>query len=854
MTAITIDRKVFEKLKQAYIEKFGGSPKLLITELNRVYQDKINNSKDVISDKTIRNFFNNTEPMKMQEKNLNFLCGVLLKCESYQEALRQQAGLEEVEQSDSDVNAEWIERYKQYIETKCGTMKVLTMTQPVQLNSIYANVNILETVKAKKPKKIEELLANVSGNLISFSNPKHRIIENNIRALDAVNRYKNLLIWGSPGAGKTTFLKHLAMHFATEIGKQTIPIFISLKAFADEETKPNLIDVIKREFITCVSEPTQLVQEFLDLGRCLILLDGLDEVAETESNRIYRNITTFVEQFSKNRFVITCRSGASEYTFEQFTEVEMADFNENQVLLFVKRWFEYRQESRLGDEFLEKIETNRSIKELTTNPLLLTMLCLVFEDNYEFPKNQYSLTEDAVNILLRKWDASRRIDRDSINKLNIPLRKVNLLSKIAYEAFIQEPHKYFWQQRELEKLISNYIENILEIAPESLAFDSQEILKTFEANHGLLVKQAKDLYSFSHLTFQEYFVANYIVESRNPEILKEVIKQQLTKRQWREIFLMIAGRLANADDFLKLIFGQINILVKNKVLQDMLTWLDDVTNLHAVKSSSWRAFYLFVDQEFELYINRLTKSKSTLSLAEKLASMLKEFNQKQNKKIPRSQLSDFAFNLVDSYAKAYGKAQAEEFNPQKGSQLLRQELPVSDDLVTNSLIQGGVTIDKDKGLITINKQKGEITLDKEHFPLQAGSGNDSRIINRIDIDEEDIITTARQLNFEDLIDELTYLQDCFPSDNAPKWEWQEWANKLKALMRLYLHIGFDDVKLLKEEIKTLEDYVYANILLIECMTGGSYSSKELRDQLLDHLLLPYNRIPSQLFPSNHRDN
>ncbi len=158
MTTIIVDQKILEQLKQAYAEKFGSSPKLLITELNHIYQDKKDSLKDVISDKTIRNFFNNTEPGKMQEKNLNFLCGVLLGYESYQAALRQQAALEKLEQPHLDVNAQWVERYQEYINTKCGTMKVLTMTQPVQLDSIYANVNVLENVKSKKQKTIEELL------------------------------------------------------------------------------------------------------------------------------------------------------------------------------------------------------------------------------------------------------------------------------------------------------------------------------------------------------------------------------------------------------------------------------------------------------------------------------------------------------------------------------------------------------------------------------------------------------------------------------------------------------------------------------------------------------------------------
>jgi len=832
MVAITVNQKVFERLKQAYVEKFGGSPMLLITALNNIYHTQANNLKDVISDKTIRNFFKNTEPMKMQEKNLNFLCGVLLECESYQEALRQQAALEQVELTNTNENGDWLDLYQEYIRTKCGTMKVLTMTQPVELDSIYAKVNVLKSIKAKKQKTIEELLAHISSGRMN-----DRVSDKNISALNAVKSYQKLIIWGNPGAGKTTFLKYLSMHSATELGKQLIPIFISLKAWADEEDKPDLIDVVTREFVRCIPEPDQLVQELLLQGRCLILLDGLDEVVEAERNRIFRSVNTFVEQFSKNRFVLTCRSGASDYTFEYFTEVEMVHFDENQVTMFVQKWFASSQEPNLREKFLEELERNSSIKELTTSPLLLTMLCLVFEDNYDFPKNRYLLFDEAVNILLRKWDASRRIDRSLINKFNLPyLRKIHLISKLAYEAFNQEPAKYFWYQWELEDLIQNYIKNIPEIAHETLADESLSVLKTIEANHGLLAQQAKDVYSFSHQSFREYFVANYVVE--NYKVLNEVLKQHLTKRQWQEVFIMIAGRLANADEFLKIMFCQVNMLVKSQRMQDMLNWLYEVTVYHSVKSSSWRAFYLFIDQWFELYTNRLTKSHSPL--AEKLAYILREVNIERGKIIERPRFSNFALNLVDFHAQVFAKASGKEFEPQKVNALLRKELPVNDEPTISSQLQNVVTIDQEKGVITINKQKSQVTLDKEHY--------------RTDINEKDINATAQQPNYDDLREELTTLKESMPSDNDPRFDWQQWADQLSAFMKLYLHISYNYLKFSQEEIQTLEDYFYANILLIECIRGGSYSSQNLRDQLIDHLLLPSKLIPPELLPSTYKDN
>jgi hypothetical protein len=829
MAVISVNEKIFEKLKQAYIEKFGASPKFLINELNRVYQEKKEDSKDIISDKTIRNFFKDDEASKMQEKNLNFLCRILLEYESYQEALRHQVALEQGEPNETNPGETWLERYQEYLKRKCGTVKVLMMTHPLQLDNIYAQVNVLENVRGKQSKTIQELFTHFSSEGIGFSGFNYRI-QNNLSALDAVKNYSKLLIWGKPGAGKTTFLKHLVLHSIRQEEIQEIPIFISLKAFSDEEQELSLTDAIQKDLSDYVSNPSHFVKDLLEQGRCLILLDGLDEVGETKSDRLYQRIDDFVKKFPKNRFVLTCRSGSADYIFPDFTEVEMADFDDNQVDFFIRKWFAPTEDLKLADSLLEKIETNRAIEELTANPLLLTMLCLVFDDRYELPRNQYSLIHDAVEILLRKWDASRRIERSVKNKFNLPYQqKVNLLSKIAYESFMQEPHKILWQQRELEEIIGNYIENLPDFSNDTLHVDSLAVLKRIEANHGLLVKQAQDIYSFSHLTFQEYFVANYIVESRSYELLKEVVKQHLVNRQWREVFLIIAGRLANADDFLKILFIQINKLVSSKRLQDMLTWLDDVTTYHDVRSSSWRAFYLFVDQEFELYTNQLSKVDS--ALAQKLAVLLKEFNRERNRIINRSSLSDFALYLVDIYTKVSTRAENKQFASHKVSPLLRKELPISDDMLLSPQLGGeGVMIDKNRGVITLTKQQRQITLDKNDFPNQVVSS----------------LTSDKSLNYEGLADALMFLKESFPDDNAPQSDWQDWIKHLRGVMRLYLNIGYDDVKFSPEQIKTFKDYLYANILLLECIKGSNYSSKDLRNQILDYLLLPSKRIPETL--------
>ena len=61
--------------------------------------------------------------------------------------------------------------------------------------------------------------------------------------------------------------------------------------------------------------------------------------------------------------------------------------------------------------------------------LLLTLLCLVFDDDMNFPRNRAELYKDALDALLKKWDTSRNILRGDIYKNLSTLRKKQLFSQ-----------------------------------------------------------------------------------------------------------------------------------------------------------------------------------------------------------------------------------------------------------------------------------------------------------------------------------------------------------------------------------------------------------------------------------------
>jgi predicted NACHT family NTPase len=471
-----------------------------------------------------------------------------------------------------------------YIEERCGTMRVLDMTQPIGLDDIYTSVNILKKITGRiRVASIEELIPNVSREDVDrFS--LGRVSEERVPGLEAVEKYSKLMILGKPGAGKTTFLKHLAYScIKGKFQEQSIPLFITLKDFAEAPKQPNLFIYLSQILVKYITENinpgVNPIEQLLKQGKLLVLLDGLDEVSEASGKRVLKQIEEFTTEWSANQFVITCRIAAKEYTFQKFTEVEVADFNDEQIKSFSQKWFTAKNDTVKATKFVEKLQADKPIRELASNPLLLTLLCLVFEESAEFPKNRSELYKEGLDVLLKKWDGKRNIEREQIYKKLSLKRKEDLLSQVAYSTF--EQGQYFFKQKEVEARIIEYIRNLPDCSddPEVLQLDSEAVLKSIEAQHGLFVERARGIYSFSHLTFHEYFTARKIVTNTSDNQLLIILADRITEIHWREVFLLTVGMLDNADLLLQLMKQQIDgLLASDEKLQQFLSWVEEKSN------------------------------------------------------------------------------------------------------------------------------------------------------------------------------------------------------------------------------------------------------------------------------------
>ena len=513
--------------------------------------------------------------------------------------------------------------YHDKIQYQCGTLRMLNVPQPIEVNHLYVDVNILEKPTNCILLEISELPQILNPDTEEFDRfGLGKIRQARVSAQTAVNTYPKLMMLGKPGSGKTTFLKHLAIECNKgEFHTDKLPIFIGLKDFAEDASDAgdfSLFNYISKDLETC-GISAEKVETLLRHGRALMLLDGLDEVPQAQFKKVLKEIRRFTEKHYQNQLVITCRIAAQAYGFDGFTDVQVADFNFEQIEAFAKKWFvavanNSEEEGRnKASQFIEKLKLpeNQQIRELAVTPILLSLTCLFFQEAADFPSSRAKLYEQGLDILLVRWDEARDIQRDEIYRnLSIP-RKRKLLSQVAAITF--ERGDYFFEEDKIQQLIADYLRALPDskIDPDELQQDSADVLKAIEAQHGLLVERSLGIYSFSHLTFQEYWTAREIVASSNPK----TIRSFLTEKRWREVFLL-AGEMSWTADTLLLLKRQIDeIAAKDEQLQQILKWVSYKSRSVRApyKPVALRAFYLALVRVLGLFLSRIHTNPNSLS-------------------------------------------------------------------------------------------------------------------------------------------------------------------------------------------------------------------------------------------------
>jgi hypothetical protein len=382
------------------------------------------------------------------------------------------------------------------------------------------------------------------------------------------------VILGDPGSGKTTLLAYLANVFATGllqnspqthlgISKNLLPVFFSLRYYGNYIQKMDPSSPSPSSFLDCLNGyfenlnidlPSGFFVSYFETGNCILLLDGLDEIVDSNARQFATmSIETLARRYPTVRIFVTSRIvGYREYTLgESFAIHTLVDFDEKQISKFLYNFIKSAEIATSSDDgevdedrvkqsvasLSDAILSNRYLRELAANPLLLTIIVLVHRYRASLPQRRIELYSESIDVLLGAWDKAKGINVPYLDQIELR----HLLAKLAISIFEEYPAGLV-EESFIVAVFRHELETTLGLSKAETLNQVDLILQITKERSGILVERGPGLFGFAHLVFEEYLAAIALAEDKK---YIDVILQRYTEPRWREVIILASAHLSN---------------------------------------------------------------------------------------------------------------------------------------------------------------------------------------------------------------------------------------------------------------------------------------------------------------------
>ena len=391
-------------------------------------------------------------------------------------------------------------------------------TLKIKLRTAYTEY--LKTTEQKYSKSKSFFIRDKAVDLYSYYIPVglatkgDKIRINTPDFLACLSQSQHVVINGLGGSGKSVLMRHLFIDCIKQ--SDFVPVLIELRdlntdAVALTKIIDNTLDLygfkLSKEFIEKAKKE----------GHFSFFLDGFDEVDHSQRQQLIKDIKSLVRKYSKCPIFISTRPEDIFNGIDEFLILNTVPLDKEKAVCLVEK---LSFDAAIKSKFIENLKSGlfKQRSSFLSNPLLLSIMLLTYGENAEIPSKLSIFYNQAYEALFQRHDANKGgYKRNRLTTLDIQdfSRVFALFSLQTYE-------KRIFKMTKTDCL--NYIDKSKTLL--QMEFNSEDYLNDLLSAACLLIEDGLEI-SYSHRSFQEYFVALHILSS--PPDLQE----KLVNRYWK---------------------------------------------------------------------------------------------------------------------------------------------------------------------------------------------------------------------------------------------------------------------------------------------------------------------------------
>lgn len=422
--------------------------------------------------------------------------------------------------------------------------------------------------------------------------------ENTLSLAQLMHNAPRLTLLGDPGSGKTTFIQWLSSSLAYDSQNAAhrylgnlLPLVLTarrLKTDAlpnirsnieSDETSDLFLSALIESMNPSIGQPLQqclpLVKELLEKGQVILMVDGIDEISDQQSESLAKQLRQLLANYSSTRLILTARVvGFShrEFWFPELAKEQqnpvvddginlsknpitqqevtpkqlyplyyLAPFDNARRTNFAQSWAkQYHPKQGEIPSFIQLLKNacfdSSSLNALSRNPVLLTMICFIQWRRGQLPNGRAELYQRIVSTYLVQLDQARRKDAGYSHQ-DLPFDYEDMeywIAKLAWHMQCGDLKEESLTQtkcsapfEELENRITSITASNLQLFfaahiasitgdEDSANNDAEQLIEFIKKRTGFLIPKGlegnEEIFAFSHLSFQEYFAGYFITQ------------------------------------------------------------------------------------------------------------------------------------------------------------------------------------------------------------------------------------------------------------------------------------------------------------------------------------------------------